>query len=274
MAFPDKSIIQQFDLGQPFGGEEPDYSIAAHYATALRHLESMSRQCMWIFDYYRNNFYYLSGNTDFFPQEDRQMVQEDGYHYFTRNTHPNDVLYLLTIHKTAWKFLNNLPSGQTLTDFKICYIIRLRNAKGKYVSVSQQVKAIATDASGNMWLSMGLFEEVSHELSYFPYIENTATGKRFELNEIARQKAGFEAPRLSEREMELLWLLGRNLTQREIADHMCVALDTFKTHRKSLYRKLHASGKNEALKNAYYLGLFSLPDKKKPDSPVGPSDGH
>ena len=251
------TIYQKFDLDQKFNETELDYSIAENFAVTLRHFESMSRQCLWIFDYYRNNFYYLSENTEFFKEENYEEVVENGYDWFIRKTHPDDILYLLAIHKAVWEFLKNLPDNQLVTYFKIAYIIRLRNAKGQYVSVSQQVKLAATDKHGNLWLSMGLFEKVTHELAYIPYIENTQTGERTELSEIVRSKQQLQAPELSDREIELLQYLADNLSQNEIAERMFISVHTLKNHRKNLYKKLHASDKQEAIKNAFYLGIFS-----------------
>jgi len=253
----ENTIYQQFELSQKFNATELDYSVAENFALVLRHLESMSRQCFWIFDYFRNNFYYLSENTHFFKELEYKEIVENGYDYFIRNTHPNDILYLLAIHKAVWKFLKNLREGENVTDYKTAYIIRLQNAKGQYISVSQQVKIIATDKTGNVWLSIGLFEEVAHELAYFPYIENTRTGEQIELSEIVRRKQQLQAPELSDREIELLHYLADNLSQSEIAERMCISVHTLKNHRKNLYKKLQATGKLEAVKNAFYLGVFS-----------------
>jgi DNA-binding CsgD family transcriptional regulator len=259
---PQNNIYRQFELSQQFNATDLDYSVAENFALALRYLESMSRQCLWIFDHYRDNFYYLSKNTEFFKKEHCKEEVENGYDYFIRNTHPDDILYLLAIHKAVWDFLKNLPENKNVTDYKTAYIIRLRNAKGQYISVGQQVKIIAADKSGNVWLSMGLFEEVAHELAYFPYIENTKTGEQTELSEIVRRKQQLQAPELSDREIELLYYLAENISQSEIAERMSISVHTLKNHRKNLYKKLHASDKQEAIKNAFYLGVFSIEWRK------------
>jgi len=113
------------------------------------------------------------------------------------------------------------------------------------------------DKKGNIWLSLGLFEVVKKELSFLPYIQNTVTGEKTELSEIALSKKMFTSPKLSERENELLQLIAKNYSQTEIAGSMHISLETLRSHRKNLYRKLQASDKNEALKNAFYLGVIS-----------------
>ena len=248
--------IQDFNIEQSFVKEDLDYRIVENYIKTLDHLESLSRQCFWIFDYHLNNFHYISSNTHFFQKKEIESVKENGYDYFIKNTEPNDVLYLLNIHKSAWAFLQNLDKTQTITDFKVSYVIQLRNASGKYVAVNQQVKFVETDKEGNMWLSLGSFEEVSNNLSYLPYIQNVVSGEKTNLFKTSVSKKDFEAPRLTERELKLLAYLSENFTQKEIAERLFISIDTLKGHRKSLYRKLHAADKKEALKNAYYLGLF------------------
>ncbi len=252
----EKFDIQDFNIEQSFTEKDLDYSIAENYAKILRHLEHFSHQCLWIFDYHLNNFYYISSNTNFFHKKDIDLVKENGYDYFIKNTYPNDILYLLHIHKSTWKFLQNLDKNQSVTDLKVNYVIQLRNALGKYVAVNQQVKLVETDKQGNIWLSLGSFEEVNDKLSYLPYIQNVVSGKKTNLFKTSFSKHNFEVPKLSERELELLKYLTENFTQKEISERMYISMDTLKTHRKNLYRKLHAADKKEAMKSAHYLGLF------------------
>ena len=248
---------KSFNLSQEFIASELDYSIAKSHAETLRHLESFSQNCYWIFDYNKNNFYYLSKNTDFFLDENLDIATQNGYDYFIRNTHPDDILYLLSIHKAVWEFFQKLPKNQCVTDYKVAYIIRLLNAKGHYVKVKQQVKLIATDKSGNLWLSVGMLEEVANELVFLPYISNIRTGERMEFSEIAGNKEKLKAPVISNREKEFLNYLKENLSQNEMANRMYISVHTLKNHRKNLYKKLNASDKYEAVKNAGYLGLFN-----------------
>ena len=252
----EKFDIQDFNIEQSFIEKDLDYRIAENHAKTLRHLENLSQQCFWIFDYHLNNFYYISSNTNFFQKKEIDLVKENGYDYFIKNTYPDDILYLLNIHKSAWDFLQNLDKTQSVTDFKVSYIIQLRNAFGKYIAVNQQVKFLETDKRGNVWLSLGSFKEVSENLTYPPYIQNVKTGEKTNLFKTSVSKKDFEAPELNKRELELLAYLSKNFTQKEIAKRLFISIETLKGHRKNLYRELHAADKKEAIRNAYYLGLF------------------
>jgi LuxR family maltose regulon positive regulatory protein len=63
--------------------------------------------------------------------------------------------------------------------------------------------------------------------------------------------------RLSGREMEVLGLLARGLSNDQIAAHLTVAPSTIKTHVKSIYRKLDVNSRFEAVERARTLTLIA-----------------
>jgi DNA-binding NarL/FixJ family response regulator len=64
-------------------------------------------------------------------------------------------------------------------------------------------------------------------------------------------------PRLSEREREVLDLIGSGATNREIAEQLYLSPHTVKEHTSSLYRKLSVRNRAEAVQKAQRLGLIS-----------------
>jgi LuxR family transcriptional regulator, maltose regulon positive regulatory protein len=61
---------------------------------------------------------------------------------------------------------------------------------------------------------------------------------------------------LSERELAVLRLLSTRLSQREIGDQLYVSLNTVKTHTRNIFRKLGASGREDAVGRARERGLI------------------
>jgi LuxR family maltose regulon positive regulatory protein len=62
--------------------------------------------------------------------------------------------------------------------------------------------------------------------------------------------------RLSEREREVLTHASRMLSTAEIATEMYISVNTVKTHLRSIYRKLSATHRNEAVRRARQLQLI------------------
>jgi LuxR family maltose regulon positive regulatory protein len=61
---------------------------------------------------------------------------------------------------------------------------------------------------------------------------------------------------LSERELEVLRLLGTDLNGPEIARELMVSLNTLRTHTKNIYDKLRVNNRRAAVHRAEELDLF------------------
>ena len=83
--------------------------------------------------------------------------------------------------------------------------------------------------------------------------------KRVERAEL-RARAGQQQPRLreplSQRELAVLELLRTRLSQREIGEALYISLNTVKSHTRSIFRKLDAADRREAVAHAQQLGLL------------------
>jgi LuxR family maltose regulon positive regulatory protein len=62
---------------------------------------------------------------------------------------------------------------------------------------------------------------------------------------------------LTNREEEILELLGERLRDKEIADKLFISAATVKSHVKHVYEKLHVSSRREAVARATALGILT-----------------
>jgi len=76
----------------------------------------------------------------------------------------------------------------------------------------------------------------------------------------ARAAAGLVSEEPSVAELSVLRLLASDLSQREIGARLYLSVNTVKTHTRSLYRKLGASSREEAVERATALGLLAPDD--------------
>jgi LuxR family transcriptional regulator, maltose regulon positive regulatory protein len=85
-----------------------------------------------------------------------------------------------------------------------------------------------------------------------------AEAVRAKLSTVAEQSSGW-ASTLTAAELRLLPLLTTHLSFREIAERLFVSRNTVKTQAISVYRKLDASSRSEAIERAIELGLVDAP---------------
>ncbi|WP_372808694.1 response regulator [Pontiella sp.] len=65
-----------------------------------------------------------------------------------------------------------------------------------------------------------------------------------------------DTPSLSDREMEILTLLAKGLSKKEIADQLGIGVSTVVTHVSRVYEKLNVVNAPSAIDKAHNLGLF------------------
>lgn len=69
---------------------------------------------------------------------------------------------------------------------------------------------------------------------------------------------GEDAPRLTPRELDILWGIAKGLTYNEIADQLDLSRHTVPGHIKAIYRKLQVQTRGEAVYEAIQCGLIRL----------------
>src|ERR1019366_9596267 len=73
---------------------------------------------------------------------------------------------------------------------------------------------------------------------------------------LSPKKQGLIEP-LSERELDVLRLLGSELSGPDIARELMISLNTLRTHTKNIYMKLDVNNRRAALRRAQELDLLS-----------------
>jgi DNA-binding CsgD family transcriptional regulator len=81
--------------------------------------------------------------------------------------------------------------------------------------------------------------------------EVTTPGAPFTVNEAKRTELG-----ITHREIEILELISKGLSNREIADALFVSENTIKTHSSNLFLKLNAKRRTQAVQIAKETGLL------------------
>jgi LuxR family transcriptional regulator, maltose regulon positive regulatory protein len=103
----------------------------------------------------------------------------------------------------------------------------------------------------------GALEAARFELNALPdggMLESLLAEKEGGLNGRPRRE-GFLGEPLSESELRVLRRLADGQSLREVANDLFLSLNTVKTHRRTIYRKLGASTREEALERAAELGV-------------------
>ncbi len=99
-------------------------------------------------------------------------------------------------------------------------------------------------------------EYVDRLLSQFITAEQGSSGATASIAAQSSQDASLLIEPLTEREREVLQLIGTGLSNSEIAEELVIAITTVKTHIKNIYGKLNVHGRFQAIERARELNLI------------------
>lgn len=160
--------------------------------------------------------------------------------FFVRNIHPEDRSLYFKVSKALLSFvLHHSPHvGPFATMFQINY--RVRRHDGTYIMVLRQSTPLLKNAANEVEAYLSFCTDISL-VTPSTRIKWSLQGPKSELfPQFFSEEASPAWATLSERERQVLHLLGQGLSSPAISKQLFISLNTVNTHRKSLMRKAGA----------------------------------
>ncbi len=237
---------------QGISSADIDYGRWERRRAELIRMAELSRGCIFAVDVYRGVYDYASeGFTDLFgiAPERLRNISEQG-DFIEELIHPDDRARLADLQIRHAKFIYGLPPEE---HYRTIYQMRMRGAGGRYINVVSRQQVIETDRRGKAWIVMGMMELAPDQTPTGRVrcsVLNLRTGQFF------NPYASSQEWTLTERESEVLSLIGQGFLSKEIAERLGISKLTVDNHRKNILTKLEADNAIEAINTARAAGLI------------------
>ena len=181
-------------------------------------------------------------------QEDLRIIGEakDGHTAVElfRSLHPDVVLMDLRLPgKSGLE-----ATAAIVSEFPQARVLVISNYDGDE-DISQ-----AMDAGAAGYLFKSIMED-----EMLNAIRQVHAGKRYLPQNVSlRLRERTEPIRLTRRENDILTMMGKGFSNKELAKILGVSVDTVKTHTKNLFRKLNVSDRAEAVREAIHRGFLHV----------------
>ena len=204
--------------------------------------EENNRNCYFLFGYETCRFLFVDSGyesfTGYLPKEHR----DGGLDFWFSKVHPEDrkmlserIIESLRITKNAHN--RNEPAAQILN-------YRFKKGTGEWIWMQHTVYNLSFDKQGKV-------NKVLHRLRLLDVLsypeELTAPVHKISL------KRPDELHKLTERERQILKLIGEGFSTKMIADMLKISINTVETHRRHLLEKLNAKNSMELIKKAFMI---------------------
>jgi DNA-binding CsgD family transcriptional regulator len=241
---------EDFILKQNIRREDIDYKNAEELVKHIKSMESMLEKCFTVFDYYRNEFYYISPNTPYFAVSDG--LQNKAYQFLIENTDREDIVLMHNIQQRAFRFLQKAEANER-TNYVFTVYVRM-NAYGGRMDTIYKVKAQILDKKGNIWLSLAVLDKTEKYIR--PQVVHIKTGEKHFFKPMPLSEFKSYTDKLSKQELLVLKLMAEGFNSNELCEKLKIKAPTYKRHRSWIYRKLGADTKLSALNRAFVYGII------------------
>lgn len=204
---------------------------------------------IYIINYEKKGFEYVSENPLFLCGHTAKEVQELGYAFYFKYVVKEDLDLLLKINTVGFDFYQNIPVEERLYH-TITYDFHLKNPDGKTILINQKLTPIFLTQDGKIWKAICIISLSSEHKSGNIKIYKKGDNKIFKYDLEGDFWKTMEKIKLSNREKEVLRFSIRGFTISEIAEAIFVSPDTVKFHRRKLFEKLEVTNISEAIAHA------------------------
>ena len=210
---------------------------------------------LYIIDYHRKNFLYVSSNPLFLCGRTPEEVQQKGYAFYFEVVPPDEINRLMEINEAGFRFYYNQPIEKRL-DLSIEYNFHIRTSEKHSHLIHHKLTPAMLSEEGDIWLALCTVSlSPEKELGEILITDHTCTDRYVYSFEGRRWRKQPELI-LSDREKEILQLSVKGLSNTEIGETLFIDANTVKFHKKKLFEKLHAENITEAVGIAANLRLI------------------
>ena len=218
----------------------------ANYLEAVKAFARTTNKSIYVIDYQKKGFEYVSDNPLFLCGHSAEEVKEMGYSFYLKYVIEPDLNLLLKINEVGFSFYEKIPLKER-KEYTISYDFHIKNQQGKTILINQKLTALFLSDSGKIWKAVCIVSLSAERSAGNVKIYRKGTNEIYTYDlEGDFWKVG-EKIKLSGREKEILQLSTRGYTINEIAEVIFLSAETIKFHRRKLFDKLGVSNIAEAI---------------------------
>lgn len=224
---------------------EEDYQKTDLLVQVAKAFARSTNQCVYIIDYYKQNFLYVSENFAYWCGEKADTIKSFGYQFYRKHVPENEQQMLLEINKKGFDLFNEIPPAKRL-DYTISYDFHIIHGK-KLRLVNHQLTPMILTPEGRIWLALCTISFSAWNTPGYIIMKKADEKWLYEYSLEKHKWIKNEGITLTETEREVLLLSAQGYTMNDIADCLCKSVDTIKACKRILFAKLKVKNITEAL---------------------------
>lgn len=225
--------------------EELDYSRVSEYVRSAEAFSRSTYQSVYIIDYFKQNFLYVSPNPMFLCGLSPEQMRDLGYRFYIQYVPEEEQPMLIELNRAGFSFYNNIPVNER-REWYISYDFHILNS-GRKILVNHKLTPLALTSDGRIWLGLCVVSASTHTDAGHIEMHCVGSSDFFEYNQTTRRWDKRQMPMLTDGEKSVLALSFQGYTMTEIANRIYLSPVTVKKYRQRIFEKLDVRNISEAI---------------------------
>lgn len=224
---------------------EEEYDGAKSLICLLDAIARTTYQSLYIIDCFRNDFLYVSQNQLLLCGHTAEEIKEMGFMFYIKHVPKEEQNMLVELNKRGFTFYERLPIEERM-NYSISCDFNITSNKKKTL-INHKLTPIALSKNNQIWLAICIVSLSAHESPGHIEIRKQGQTSFWEYSLDYHKWIENQGIVLTEKEKDILSLSARGYTMNDIADNLCVAIDTVKFYKRRLFQKLNVKNITEAI---------------------------
>jgi len=174
--------------------------------------------------------------------------------------HPDDISFVIQAEEMVVEKIKQIGIEHQLY-LKPSYCFRMKTKKGKYELFHHQAIHTFMDKDNRLFQSINIHTNIQHITVQNPYtVLITGISPRRDFLQFtvqpAHDKKSSADPNLTKREIEILILIAKGNSAKEISEMLILSEHTIRSHRKNILKKTESRNSRELIRKAFEWGII------------------
>ncbi|SFW77872.1 regulatory protein, luxR family [Sinomicrobium oceani] len=223
-----------------------DHKQHMHYLEAVKAFSRITYKSIYVIDYQKKQFEFVSENPSFLGEHSAEMIKEMGYAFYFKYVPPRDLELLARIHVAGFDFYEQVPEEER-KQYTISYDFHINNMRGKPLLIHQKVTPLFLTSQGKIWKSVCVVSLSSEKEPGNVKIVKEGDTRIYNYDLPGNFWKANDLKKLNDRERHIVLLSAKGYTINQIAEFLFLSPETIKFHRKKLFEKLKVTNISEAI---------------------------
>ena len=222
---------------------EEEYTRLDSYIEAFDAVARTTYKSMYIIDYYKRNFLYVSSNPFYLCGMTAEQVQAIGYDFYLKFVPKSEHELLLKANRAGFQFAEGI-SPEQWKEYTISYDFHIHPHGKIPILINHKITPLKMSQDGHLWLAFCTASLSAASSAGNIVVTNLMDNMHWVYRNDRWEEEQFA---LTKREKDVVDLLVQGKTIKEIAENIYRSEDTIKLHQKNIYKKLQVEDRIAAI---------------------------